>query len=110
MTAFESAHAIAGTGSAVGYSPEVHLLPSITHIPKAAWKEMLPGEPECWDFYRCVESAPPPGFTLSAIAASEDGRFIAAAPVFSIDYRLDTPFQGTLRVCSDWLSKRWPRL
>jgi GNAT acetyltransferase-like protein len=110
MTAFESARAIAGTGGAVGYSPEVHLLPSITHIPKGAWEEMLPGEPECWDFYRCVESAPPPGFTVSAIAAFEGRRILAAAPVFGIDYRLDTPFQGTMRKCSDWLSRRWPRL
>src|SRR5262249_20429363 len=37
-------------------------------------------------------------------------RILAAAPVFGLDYRLDTPFQGTMRTCSDWLSKRWPRL
>src|SRR4029079_17670590 len=65
MTAFESAHAIAGASGAVGYRPEVRLLPSITQIPKVAWEEMLPGEPECWDFYRSVENIPPPGFTMS---------------------------------------------
>ena len=110
MTAFESARAIAGVGGAVGYNPEVRLLPSIAQIPKGAWEEMLPGEPECWDFYRTVESIPPPGFTLSAIAAFEDRKILAAAPVFGIDYRLDTPFQGTMRTCSDWLNKHWPRL
>ena len=110
MTAFESAHAIAGAGGAVGYRPEVRLLPSITEIPKSAWEEMLPGEPECWDFYRSVENIPPPGFTVSAIAAFEDSRILAAAPVFGIDYRLDTPFQGTTRKCTEWMSRRWPRL
>jgi len=110
MTAFESARAIAGVGGAVGYNPEVRLLPSIAQIPKGAWEEMLPGEPECWDFYRTVESIPPPGFTLSAIAAFEDRKILAAAPVFGIDYRLDTPFQGMMRTCSDWLNKHWPRL
>jgi len=80
MTAFESARAIAGVGGAVGYNPEIRLLPSIAQIPKAAWEEMLPGEPECWDFYRTVESIPPPGFTLSAIAAFEDRKILAAAP------------------------------
>ena len=110
MTAFESARAIAGVGGAVGYHPEFRLLPSIAQIPKAAWEEMLPGEPECWDFYRTVESVPPPGFTLSAIAAFEDRKILAAAPVFGIEYRLDTPFQGTLCTCGEWLNKRWPRL
>jgi hypothetical protein len=110
MTAFESARAIAGSGGAVGYNPEFRLLPSIAHIPKAAWEEMLPGEPECWDYYRTVESVPPPGFTLSAIAAFENNRVLAAAPVFEIEYRLHTPFQGSMRACGEWLHERWPRL
>jgi hypothetical protein len=110
MTAFTSARAIAGSGGAVGYNPEFRMLPSIALIPKAAWEEMLPGEPECWDFFRTVENVPPPGFTLSAIAAFEDRKILAAAPVFGIDYRLDTPFQGKTRAVTDWLNKRWPRL
>ncbi len=110
MTAFESARAIAGVSGAVGYNPEIRLLPSIAQIPKEAWQEMLPGEPECWDFYRTAEGVPPPGFSLSAIAAFEDRRVLAAAPVFTLDYRLDTPFQGKVRACSEWVNRRWPRL
>jgi Acetyltransferase (GNAT) domain len=110
MTAFESALAIAGSGGAVGYHPEIRLLPSIEQIPKAAWEQMLPGEPECWDFYRIAESVPPPGFTLSAIAAFEGLQILAAAPVFGIEYRLDTPFQGSVRGATDWVHKRWPSL
>ena len=66
MTAFESALAIAGSGGGVGYHPEIRLLPSIEQIPKAAWEQMLPGEPECWDFYRIAESVPPPGLAAMA--------------------------------------------
>jgi peptidoglycan biosynthesis/recognition FemAB-like protein len=110
MTVFEFPHSIAGSGGAVGYHPQIRLLPSVEQIPKAAWEEMLPGEPECWDFYRTVESVPPPGFTLSVIAAFEENRILAAAPVFGIEYRLDTPFQGKMRACSEWLNQRWPRL
>ena len=65
MTAFESARAIAGVSGAVGYNPEIRLLPSIAQIPRGAWQEMLPGEPECWDFYRTAEGVPP----ASAFAA-----------------------------------------
>jgi hypothetical protein len=110
MTAFTSARAIAGSGGAVGYHPEFRVLPSIAQIPKAAWEEMLPGQPECWDFFRTAENVPPPGFTLSVIAAFEDHQILAAAPVFGIEYRLDTPFQGKARAVGQWLYDRWPRL
>lgn len=110
MTALTSARAITGVGGAVGHNPEIRLLSSIAEIPKAAWEEMLPGAPECWDFFRTVERVPPPGFTLGAIAAFEADRILAAAPVFGIEYRLDTPFQGPVRAATDWLHKRWPKL
>ena len=43
---------------------------SITGVPREAWVRMLPGEPESWDYYRAVESVPPPAFKLGAIAAT----------------------------------------
>jgi len=65
MTAFGSARAIAGVSGEISYNPEIRLLPSIAQIPRGAWQEMLPGEPECWDFYRTAEGVPP----ASAFAA-----------------------------------------
>jgi hypothetical protein len=71
---------------------------------------MLPGEPDGWGYYRAIEEAPPPNFRLGVIAAIERNAVVAAAPVFQIDYRLDTPIQGRLRRAGDWVYSRWPSL
>jgi predicted N-acyltransferase len=83
---------------------------SVSSIPRAAWERLLPGEPESWDFYSAVESVPPPGFKLGAIAALDGETFVAAAPLFRVGYRIDTPLQGRWREISDWVHARWPRL
>jgi hypothetical protein len=86
------------------------ILPSIEQIPRAACERMLPGENEDWDFYRTAEKTPPSGFSLAAIAVFDGNEVVAAAPVFRINYRLDTPFQGRARRVGDWIYNRWPRL
>jgi predicted N-acyltransferase len=83
---------------------------SLSAIPRNAWERLLPGEPESWDFYSSVESVPPPGFTLGAIAAFDGERLVAAAPLFRVAYRIDTPLQGRLRQITDWVHTRAPRL
>ena len=70
---------------------------SVVSIPRSAWERMLPGEPESWDFYTAVEKVPPPGFQLGAVAALDGERIVAAAPLFRVAYRIDTPLQGRLR-------------
>lgn len=86
------------------------LYPSIAGIPRAAWERMLPGEPESWDYYRAVENAPPPAFGLGAIAVLEGDEVVAAAPMFRVAYRIDTPLQGRLRDIGQWVFERAPRL
>jgi hypothetical protein len=83
---------------------------SVSSIARSAWERILPGEPESWDFYSSVESVPPPGFTLGAIAALDGERLVAAAPLFRVAYRIDTPLQGRLRQITDWVHARAPRL
>jgi predicted N-acyltransferase len=83
---------------------------SVASIPRAAWEHLLPGEPESWDFYSAVERVPPPGFKLGAIAALNGEDIVAAAPLFRVGYRIDTPLQGRLREIGDWVHARWPRL
>jgi hypothetical protein len=112
MTA-ESASASSGVAtapSAVAGRLTFRSYASVASIPRAAWERMLPGEPESWDFYAAVESVPPPGFTLGAIAALDGERFVAAAPLFRVAYRVDTPLQGRLRLFTDWVHARAPRL
>jgi len=83
---------------------------SVSSIPREAWERMLPGEPESWDFYAAVESVPPPGFKLGAVAALDGEGIVAAAPLFRVAYRIDTPLQGRLRQITDWVHARLPRL
>jgi predicted N-acyltransferase len=84
--------------------------PSIAAIPRDEWQRILPGEPESWDFYRAIEDAPPPGFRLGVVSAHLGNHLVAAAPLFQVAYRIDTPFQGRARTLGDWLHERLPRL
>lgn len=83
---------------------------SVGEIAVDAWRSMLPDDPESWEFYRLAEQVPPPGFKLGAIAVFDAGEMVAAAPLFRVDYRIDTPFQGVARRIGDWLYARVPRL
>ena len=83
---------------------------SIQAIPREVWESMLEGDPESYDFYRAVEPTPPPGFTLAAISVSEAERILAVAPIFYVNYRLDTPLQGGLRRVTEWVNERLPQL
>jgi hypothetical protein len=80
---------------------------AVPHPPNG---RLLTGDAESWEYYQAVESVPPPGFELNAIAGFEGTATAAIAPVFRISYRLDTPFQGPLRRAGDWIASRSPRL
>lgn len=88
----------------------VSMLPGVGAIAEADWSRLFPDDAEGWAYYRAIEAAPPPGFRFEAIAVHSAGRLIAAAPVFHVTYRLDTPLQGRLRPIGDWLHRTVPRL
>lgn len=91
-----------------GFVPEI--LSGVSAIPPAHWDALLPGEAESWDYYAACETSPPQEFRLSAVGASRNGVLVAAAPVFSLTYRLDTPLQGAWRPVGDWLNRTVPKL
>lgn len=90
----------------------VEMLPGVGAIPEAEWTRLFPDEAEGWGYYRAVEAVPPAGFRFEAIVVRNraTGRMAAAAPVFHVTYRLDTPLQGALRPVGDWLFRAVPRL
>ena len=100
----------AGDPTMVGGPVTVERLGGVGHIPESEWLRLLPRDAEGWAYYRAIEAAPPPGFQFQALAVRQDGRLIAAAPVFRVTYRLDTPLQGRLRPVGDWLYRAAPRL
>lgn len=86
------------------------MLAGVGAISEADWTRLFPDDAEGWAYYRAIEAAPPPGFRFEALAVHDRGRLVAAAPVFHVTYRLDTPLQGHLRPVSDWLHRTVPRL
>lgn len=91
-----------------GFQPEC--LSGVSAIPRAEWDALLPGEAESWDYYAACETSPPQEFSLSAVGVSRGGTLVAAAPVFRLNYRLDTPLQGSWRPVGDWLHNHVPKL
>ncbi|MGE0701713.1 MAG: GNAT family N-acetyltransferase [Hyphomicrobiaceae bacterium] len=93
-----------------GFSTEE--LPGVGAIPEADWARLFPDEAEGWAYYRAVEASPPPGFCFEALAVrgAASRRIVAAAPLFRVTYRLDTPLQGGMRPIGDWLHRALPRL
>ena len=93
-----------------GRGYDCRVLASVAEVPLEIWTRLMPGDPESWDFYSAAEGVPPPGFKLGAIIVSDADTILAAAPLFRVDYRIDTPFQGRLRKLGDWVYSRAPRL
>lgn len=88
---------------------DAHIHAGVRTIPRAAWDALFPGEAESWAYYAACEASPPPAFAFSAIAVHAGDELIAAAPIFSLTYRLDTPLQGQWRALGDWLARTFPR-
>jgi hypothetical protein len=89
-----------------------HMAAGVTAVSRDDWERLFPDEAEGWAYYAACEAAPLEGFKFEAITVSDGaGRVVAAAPVFRVNYRLDTPLQGNaLRPVSEWLYRNTPRL
>lgn len=76
------------------------VLPCIDRLPQAEWDACFPGEAENWAYLKAC------GTPVAAVMDA-DG-LMMAAPLFEMEYRLDTPFQtgraaGLARALSRWL-------
>lgn len=83
---------------------------SIAEIAEDAWNRLFPGAAEDWGYFRGCELSGSTHFTFSAVAAYDNGRLIAAAPVFQLDYRLDMTLPQAMKRIGDWLAMHAPRL
>ena len=79
-------------------------------IPEQDWQRFFPDDAEGWAYYQAIEASPPAGFSFEAIGVRRGNILVAAAPLFRVTYRLDTPLQGRWRPIGDWLFRHAPRL
>ena len=76
-------------------------------LPQADWTACFPNEAEGWAYYRACERHAPTGLRPGAAAVFDDQGLLAAAPLFTMGYRLDTPLQGSLREWVARVAARW---
>lgn len=82
---------------------QARIVPGIAALPADGWASGQPGEAEGWDYYRAC------GNDLAAAVFDERG-LVLGLPLFRMEYRLDTPFQGRLAAVGRLLDCCFPRL
>lgn len=88
---------------------ETLVLDSIETAGAVRWSRLFPGELEDWSYLRAIERAQLPGFRLLYFVVREGSQWLAAAPAFLNDYRLDTTVSGMLKRVTEATAKIWPR-
>jgi hypothetical protein len=86
------------------------IVPGVGAISEAEWSACYPDDAEGWRYYRACETGVVPGVALAAVEVRDQAGLAAAAPLFQLSYRLDTPLQGRLRSLADSVAKRFPSL
>ncbi|MBV9566858.1 MAG: GNAT family N-acetyltransferase [Hyphomicrobiales bacterium] len=76
---------------------EAKIFASITDIDAPAWDACFPGEAESHAYYAACARGLNRGLKEGAVAVHDGARLVAAAPIFRLNFRLDTPFQGALK-------------
>jgi class 3 adenylate cyclase len=79
-------------------------------LSEGEWTACYPDEVEGWAYYRACEEEPPAGVRVGAVEVRDGRGLLAAAPLFQLSYRLDTPLQGPLRPLADRVAACFPRL
>ncbi len=82
----------------------------ISDISRDDWERCLKDEAEGYDYYTACEKLAHTAYQLGAVKVMLNNRIVAVAPIFTLDYRLDTPLQGKLRKISDFISRYAPKL
>lgn len=82
---------------------QARIVPGIAALPANGWATGQPGEAEGWDYYRAC------GNDLAAAVFDEQG-LVLGLPLFRMEYRLDTPFQGRLAAIGRLLDRCFPRV
>jgi hypothetical protein len=93
-----------------GIGLTAHVTSGIGALSETEWARCYPQEAEGWQYYRACEMRAVPGVSLAAVEVRDGAGLAAAAPLFQLSYRLDTPLQGRLRSLAESVSRHLPSL
>ena len=82
----------------------------IGSLAEADWTTCYPDQAEGWHYYHACERGAATAVRTAAVEVRDGRGLVAAAPLFELTYRLDTPFQGIIKRVSDAVARRFPRL
>ncbi|MBS7535286.1 GNAT family N-acetyltransferase [Ancylobacter sonchi] len=80
-----------GAGTPAGRQVRIHA--GVTDIARQDWIACRPDDAEGWDYLVACETGTPPSFRLAAASLTDGKGFRGGLPLFTVGYRLDTPFQ-----------------
>lgn len=80
----------------------------ISEIDREAWDMLFGVSAEGFDYFNAIEQTTSEAFTYGAIAVYAGRTLVAAAPMFSIDYRLDTSLGENLKSLTTWIAQSFP--
>lgn len=92
-----------------GAALRVEIVAGVGALRRDDWDGGLPNEAEGWAYHAACEEAAP-GEAAKAIVVRDAFGMVAAAPLFEIDYALDTPLQGRLSHLTRGLRRLAPGL
>ncbi len=76
----------------------------------AAWQALLPQSLEAYHYHLAFAQANIEGFKTGYVTVFEAEKAVLIAPVFVMDYALDTTVQGKLKACTTKLRSLFPKL
>jgi predicted N-acyltransferase len=83
---------------------------SISEITERDWNSLFVGQSEDWAYFLACEKANSKHFRFSALAAYSGQKLIAAAPVFKLDFRIDTALGERAQKLSSYVMSIAPQL
>lgn len=86
------------------------VIQKIEEIPAEEWNKIFPKVPEGYYFLKTLEGSNFDQFSFFYILVYEHKQLIGCAPVFKVNYSLDTSINGPLRQISNTIKRIFPRL
>jgi len=89
---------------------ESHYTFTAAKYDEMTWQRLLPNSLEGYRYHLAFEAGKISGFKTGYISLSKGGAVVCIAPIFVMDYALDTTVQGSMKTLTQRISKWFPNL